>query len=389
MGDNNNVNMFHYNNNYTTTNDNNSNNGKCLSSASDDISNLLHQILVHSSSPSSGMAYLEGPTENPRRLSRSPAPAGGEAKQGMFLTVDSCGRGSGGSGLVGVAGEINDAEEYDCESEEGLEALVDEAPSKPAPPRSSSKRSRAAEVHNLSEKRRRSRINEKMKALQNLIPNSNKTDKASMLDEAIEYLKQLQLQVQMLTMRNGLSLHPMCLPGVLQPIQLPQTRIDFGEDNGSLPMNASGTAPANQEPSAQIVFDLPNQCSSSNHALVPNMSKIITSETSFSLESIQAQFGPFQLLTPTQDICREDILPHHQLKSNTSEFGSGATSTVSLPFDTRESDLKESSSLDASMKGRDQPNSVLEHDLVLAPHLTRQAGRSDSSDDIKIEKPNF
>ncbi|KAM5554192.1 hypothetical protein ABKV19_022528 [Rosa sericea] len=28
------------------------------------------------------------------------------------------------------------------------------------------------------------------------IPNSNKTDKASMLNEAIEYLKQLQLQVQ-------------------------------------------------------------------------------------------------------------------------------------------------------------------------------------------------
>ncbi|OAY63059.1 Transcription factor PIF3 [Ananas comosus] len=40
---------------------------------------------------------------------------------------------------------------------------------------SGSKRSRAAEVHNLSEKRRRSRINEKMKALQNLIPNSNKS----------------------------------------------------------------------------------------------------------------------------------------------------------------------------------------------------------------------
>ncbi|KAI5393184.1 hypothetical protein KIW84_060348 [Lathyrus oleraceus] len=69
--------------------------------------------------------------------------------------------------------------------------------SKATPPsRSSSKRSRAAEFHNLSEKRRRSKINEKLKALQNLIPNSNKTDKASMLDEAIEYLKQLQLQVQ-------------------------------------------------------------------------------------------------------------------------------------------------------------------------------------------------
>ncbi|CAI9777583.1 unnamed protein product [Fraxinus pennsylvanica] len=66
---------------------------------------------------------------------------------------------------------------------------AEEALPKSTTPRNSSKRTRAAKVHNLSEKRRRSRINEKMKALQNLIPNSNKTDKASMLDEAIEYLK--------------------------------------------------------------------------------------------------------------------------------------------------------------------------------------------------------
>ncbi|KAL9662777.1 hypothetical protein QQ045_027611 [Rhodiola kirilowii] len=103
---------------------------------------------------------------------------------------------------------ISELEEYDCPSEAGLEALVEEASKR----RRSSKRRRAADVHNMSEKRRRSRINEKMKALQDLIPNSNKTDKASMLDEAIEYLKQLQLQVQMLTLRNQLILHPMCLP---------------------------------------------------------------------------------------------------------------------------------------------------------------------------------
>ncbi|MFS7992288.1 putative transcription factor bHLH family [Helianthus anomalus] len=35
-----------------------------------------------------------------------------------------------------------------------------------------------------------------LKALQTLVPNSNKIDKASMLDETIEYLKQLQLKVQ-------------------------------------------------------------------------------------------------------------------------------------------------------------------------------------------------
>ncbi|KVI06677.1 Basic helix-loop-helix leucine zipper transcription factor [Cynara cardunculus var. scolymus] len=86
------------------------------------------------------------------------------------------------------------------------------------PPRSS-KRARAAEIHNLSEKRRRSRINEKLKALQTLVPNSNKTDKASMLDEAIEYLKQLQLKVQTLTMRNGL--------GLQQPIYSQQEEMEM------------------------------------------------------------------------------------------------------------------------------------------------------------------
>ncbi|KAJ0742376.1 putative transcription factor bHLH family [Helianthus annuus] len=76
----------------------------------------------------------------------------------------------------------------------------------------SAKRTRAAEVHNLSERRRRDRINEKMKALQELIPRCNKSDKASMLDEAIEYLKQLQMQVQMMSM--GYNMVPMMFPGV-------------------------------------------------------------------------------------------------------------------------------------------------------------------------------
>ncbi|KAK4418468.1 Transcription factor PIF1 [Sesamum alatum] len=81
---------------------------------------------------------------------------------------------------------------------------------------STMKRSRAAEVHNLSERRRRDRINEKMKALQELIPRCNKSDKASMLDEAIEYLKSLQLQVQMMSMGYGTV--PMMYPGMQQYI---------------------------------------------------------------------------------------------------------------------------------------------------------------------------
>ncbi|XP_048637706.1 putative transcription factor bHLH056 isoform X1 [Brassica napus] len=67
----------------------------------------------------------------------------------------------------------------------------------------SRKRSRAAEMHNISERRRREKINEKLKALQELIPRCNKTDKASMLEDAIEYVKSLQLQIQMMSMGGG------------------------------------------------------------------------------------------------------------------------------------------------------------------------------------------
>ncbi|CAN6340552.1 unnamed protein product [Urochloa humidicola] len=85
----------------------------------------------------------------------------------------------------------------------------------------SNKRSRTAEVHNLSERRRRDRINEKMRALQELIPNCNKIDKASMLEEAIEYLKTLQLQVQMMSMGTALCMPPMLLPAMQMPVPHP------------------------------------------------------------------------------------------------------------------------------------------------------------------------
>ncbi|XP_074267603.1 transcription factor bHLH119-like [Silene latifolia] len=70
---------------------------------------------------------------------------------------------------------------------------------------SATKRTRSADVHNLSKRRCRDRINEKMKALQELIPCCNKSDKASMLDEAVEYVKSLQTQIQiMMSMGYGM-----------------------------------------------------------------------------------------------------------------------------------------------------------------------------------------
>ncbi|XP_011085374.1 transcription factor APG-like isoform X2 [Sesamum indicum] len=68
------------------------------------------------------------------------------------------------------------------------------------------KRARSTQVHNLNERLRRQKLKEKMKTLQELIPNCNKRDKASTLDDAIKYIKTLQYHVQMMSMGAGFSM---------------------------------------------------------------------------------------------------------------------------------------------------------------------------------------
>ncbi|XP_038875721.1 transcription factor UNE10 [Benincasa hispida] len=109
-----------------------------------------------------------------------------------------------------------------CHSTHQVEEEEDEGDRKKENAKSSvsTKRSRAAAIHNQSERKRRDKINQRMKTLQKLVPNSNKTDKASMLDEVIEYLKQLQAQVQMMSRMNM----PLMLPMAMQQ-QLPMASL--------------------------------------------------------------------------------------------------------------------------------------------------------------------
>ncbi|XP_058095014.1 transcription factor PIF1-like isoform X2 [Magnolia sinica] len=146
---------------------------------------------------------------------------GGEREMGtceQTLTSSSGGSGASAERLLKSSPaedrkrKARQGDESECQSEDAEYESVNEK--KIARRSTSARRARAAEVHNLSERRRRDRINEKMKALQELIPRCNKSDKASMLDEAIEYLKSLQLQVQMMSM--GCSMAPMMFPGVQQ-----------------------------------------------------------------------------------------------------------------------------------------------------------------------------
>ncbi|KAH1157732.1 hypothetical protein AAZX31_11G053300 [Glycine max] len=360
-------------------------------SSQDEISLFLRQILLRSSSPSHSMP-AGSCTSNAAQQNvnaHHPSFTASQLQDGKILAVDSTasfvsgsaacssfkGHGASAANVSSSSAGVseNENDDYDCESEEGVEAPAEEVPTKAASSRSSSKRSRAAEVHNLSEKRRRGRINEKMKALQNLIPNSNKTDKASMLDEAIEYLKQLQLQVQMLSMRNGLSLHPMCFPEGLQPLQLSQMGMELSERNRFTSLNMSATLPLHQDNNPlHYASNLPNKHNLPNQPSVPYPPYIDNPETSFGLEPrIQTDMKPLQHKGGSSEPIRgEDILQHQQSSgihsdANTlggsqvvKEFESGTR--LSFPFDTQACEPKDNSnSSQPCIGGRDHSGVII------------------------------
>lgn len=67
-------------------------------------------------------------------------------------------------------------------------------------PRLRARRGQATDPHSIAERLRRERIAERMKALQELVPSANKSDRAAMLDEIVDYVKFLRLQVKVLSM---------------------------------------------------------------------------------------------------------------------------------------------------------------------------------------------
>lgn len=158
-----------------------------------------------------------------------------------------------------------------------------------------------------------------MKALQSLIPNSNKTDKASMLDEAIEYLKQLQLQVQMLSMRNGVYLNPSYLSGALEPVQASQMFAALGVSGRNVAAPSSGAVapPVNQSSGARHSFDLMNspQQNQPQPLVLPSCPKTTIPEPPFHLEPSQSHLQSFQLPESSEMMLRGELMLKHHLTS--------------------------------------------------------------------------
>ncbi|KAL0450360.1 UNVERIFIED_CONTAM: Transcription factor SPATULA [Sesamum latifolium] len=168
--------------------------------------------------------------------------------------------------------------------------------------------------YDYESERRRSRINEKMKALQNLIPNSNK----------------------MLTMRNGLSLYPICLPGMLQSNEISQMRMGIDADK-FLNMNMAKTISMDQNISADALLGLQENC----------VRQAPVAEFSNMESSAQDQFKTFQLSRSS----KENELPCQPLSDNCPQARStGAKATSSIPLETQTSSLKENT-LEACLGG--------------------------------------
>ncbi|XVF71914.1 hypothetical protein PTKIN_Ptkin12aG0078400 [Pterospermum kingtungense] len=82
-----------------------------------------------------------------------------------------------------------------------MQTTVAATPHPPAMrPRVRARRGQATDPHSIAERLRRERIAERIRALQELVPSVNKTDRAAMLDEIVDYVKFLRLQVKVLSM---------------------------------------------------------------------------------------------------------------------------------------------------------------------------------------------
>ncbi|KAK1567040.1 hypothetical protein Q3G72_007458 [Acer saccharum] len=117
------------------------------------------------------------------------------------------------------------------------------------------KRIRAAKIHNLSEKKRRVKISTKMNTLKEMIPNCNKTDRASILDNAVNYVQFMKLQTELM---SGSTVTPYITPSGLPGEHGPQysqflpimPNLDMGMGMGLFGMCYPNGVPVLQAPSA-------------------------------------------------------------------------------------------------------------------------------------------
>lgn len=104
------------------------------------------------------------------------------------------------------------------------------------------------------------------------------------------YLLDVTLMVifQMLSLKNGLSLHPMCYPEGLQPLSLSRLSMELSDGNRSTPLNMTSTLPHPQDNNPLLyASNLPNKNTLASQPSMSSYPSYVNNnvETSFAVES--------------------------------------------------------------------------------------------------------
>ncbi|KAK8580997.1 hypothetical protein V6N12_071243 [Hibiscus sabdariffa] len=136
------------------------------------------------------------------------------------------------------------------------------------------------------------------------------------------------LPLQMLTMRNGSSLYPMCLAGVPQPMQMPPTGMGYDEGHGFFSPNVgAGTFPSNEESTMSTPFNLSDPSTISNLPVAPSAANMSNLEASIGFgSSAGAHYSSFTHSTASKEICKEG---RSQLELEMNHAGNSSSSGVS------------------------------------------------------------
>ncbi|XBH58361.1 hypothetical protein VPH35_079813 [Triticum aestivum] len=94
--------------------------------------------------------------------------------------------------------------------------------------------SRHSDTHNVTEKRRRCKISDRLRTLQQLVPGCEKSNQASTLEQTIQYMKSLQKQVEAMNGRTTQAVYP-----VMQTASAPAVAVPLG----CVPLLPAGMAP--------------------------------------------------------------------------------------------------------------------------------------------------
>ncbi|XP_078178547.1 uncharacterized protein LOC144572746 [Carex rostrata] len=133
---------------------------------------------------------LDSPNGSPEKK----APVKGCAKKGKQKEAQSKEEEeSNGSPVDGMSSSYNSDDDSNGSGNSSLRLKRSPAA------KSRASRGSATDPQSLYARKRRERINERLRILQNLVPNGTKVDISTMLEEAVQYVKVLQLQIKMLS----------------------------------------------------------------------------------------------------------------------------------------------------------------------------------------------